>query len=1075
MVYKFPISIPTYSSETDSWSYTTFDTLAEFREFADKLFKEPGKYRFNETSRMFNEQARLFRQNKTYCSAPFKSKDFIKYWDHEKEKCTKGAIYTDGRRTWYLTRDYYMWLNFLPIYDKEEGSFGFAKIRDAQYHMALYELRAELHFKHCPILKKRQIASSYFHMAKLLNAFWFENGAVLKMGASREDYINLKGSWRFLTEYRDFLNKYTAWYRACTPDKVLNWQQRIEVTTPDGRKAYQGNKSLFTGTSFEKDPSAGVGGPCLLKGSLVIMSDGSYKPVEDIKIGDFVCGADGLPKRVHKLYSGESLMYKVEQTRGMTYYTTGNHILYLWDSYNNSYKKIKTKDFNLLSKNQKEVILKGKKFKGLEGFEKNLPVDPYYLGLYLGDGCKYDFTILVNRTKDVEVWDYIHKLSSREGHTLKLKNKNLYRNDYNDDMWELSLGVGKVRRPDVLKTSYVSKLRKLGLSNKHIPPEYFSSSRSQRLQLLAGILDTDGYWNSKKYRYEISIKDDRLASDITRLCVQLGLNTQVCKITNNGEKSTVYNKPHFTNRIHITGPVLNIPCKINRKKPTKESPIACRNTSTLTVSEDEIKEYYGFECEDNLFVLEDGTITHNCTYFFHEEGGIAPKADKTFFFMKPAMQSGMITTGVFIIAGSVGELDKCEPLKEMIMRPGSDFMSVTHNMMDENWTEGTTGLFIPEQWSMPPYIDEFGNSLVEEALQAIFEQRKIWKKEYSPEKYQYEVSQHPINIKEAFDFRTESVFPIHLVQKQIAAIDNKEIFLEYLDIYRDEHGMPKFKESRRQPLSFPVDKKLEDKRGCIIVHERPPENPEWGLFYASIDPVGEGKTTTSESLFCIQIYKAPLQKTVVSSEGTKSIIEGDKLVASWTGRFDDINDTHETALLLLEIYNAWALVESNVSLFIQYMILKNKQKYLVPRDRIVFLQEMKSNQTVYSPYGWKNTGTIFTNHLLSYSVEFCKEVINQDFLPDGSAIKTYYGVERIHDRWLLEEMLKYREGVNVDRLVAFSALVAFRTLLLANQGYKKTIEYKENFKESKKMYNLSTSPFTNVGKRRARNPFKNIR
>lgn len=725
MVYKFPISIPTYSSETDSWSYTTFDTLAEFREFADKLFKEPGKYRFNETSRMFNEQARLFRQNKTYCSAPFKSKDFIKYWDHEKEKCTKGAIYTDGRRTWYLTRDYYMWLNFLPIYDKEEGSFGFAKIRDAQYHMALYELRAELHFKHCPILKKRQIASSYFHMAKLLNAFWFENGAVLKMGASREDYINLKGSWRFLTEYRDFLNKYTAWYRACTPDKVLNWQQRIEVTTPDGRKAYQGNKSLFTGTSFEKDPSAGVGGPC--------------------------------------------------------------------------------------------------------------------------------------------------------------------------------------------------------------------------------------------------------------------------------------------------------------------------------------------------------------TYFFHEEGGIAPKADKTFFFMKPAMQSGMITTGVFIIAGSVGELDKCEPLKEMIMRPGSDFMSVTHNMMDENWTEGTTGLFIPEQWSMPPYIDEFGNSLVEEALQAIFEQRKIWKKEYSPEKYQYEVSQHPINIKEAFDFRTESVFPIHLVQKQIAAIDNKEIFLEYLDIYRDEHGMPKFKESRRQPLSFPVDKKLEDKRGCIIVHERPPENPDWGLFYASIDPVGEGKTTTSESLFCIQIYKAPLQKTVVSSEGTKSIIEGDKLVASWTGRFDDINDTHETALLLLEIYNAWALVESNVSLFIQYMILKNKQKYLVPRDRIVFLQEMKSNQTVYSPYGWKNTGTIFTNHLLSYSVEFCKEVINQDFLPDGSAIKTYYGVERIHDRWLLEEMLKYREGVNVDRLVAFSALVAFRTLLLANQGYKKTIEYKENFKESKKMYNLSTSPFTNVGKRRARNPFKNIR
>ena len=37
-----------------------------------------------------------------------------------------------------------MWLNFLPIFDKEEKKYGFAKVRDAQYHMALYELLAEL-------------------------------------------------------------------------------------------------------------------------------------------------------------------------------------------------------------------------------------------------------------------------------------------------------------------------------------------------------------------------------------------------------------------------------------------------------------------------------------------------------------------------------------------------------------------------------------------------------------------------------------------------------------------------------------------------------------------------------------------------------------------------------------------------------------------------------------------------------------------------------------------------------------------------------------------------------------------
>mgnify|MGYP003349047137 CR=1 FL=1 len=99
-----------------------------------------------------------------------------------------------------------MWLNFLPIFDKEQQKFDFAKIRDAQYHMALYELLAELNYKHSAILKKRQIASSYYHMAKFINTYWFESGAVLKLGASLKDYINEKGSWKFLDEYKTIEN-----------------------------------------------------------------------------------------------------------------------------------------------------------------------------------------------------------------------------------------------------------------------------------------------------------------------------------------------------------------------------------------------------------------------------------------------------------------------------------------------------------------------------------------------------------------------------------------------------------------------------------------------------------------------------------------------------------------------------------------------------------------------------------------------------------------------------------------------------------------------------------------------------
>ena len=159
--------------------------------------KEPGKYNFDESALVFNTEARKFQKQKYYCAAPVKSKDFITYWDDQKKKCRNGVIVKNNDKTWYITRDYYMWLNFLPIYDKEEKRFDFAKVRDAQYHMALYELLGELHYKHAIILKKRQIASSYFHMAKLINQYWFEEGAVLKIGASLKDYINEKGSWKF--------------------------------------------------------------------------------------------------------------------------------------------------------------------------------------------------------------------------------------------------------------------------------------------------------------------------------------------------------------------------------------------------------------------------------------------------------------------------------------------------------------------------------------------------------------------------------------------------------------------------------------------------------------------------------------------------------------------------------------------------------------------------------------------------------------------------------------------------------------------------------------------------------------
>ena len=474
------------------------------------------------------------------------------------------------------------------------------------------------------------------------------------------------------------------------------------------------------------------------------------------------------------------------------------------------------------------------------------------------------------------------------------------------------------------------------------------------------------------------------------------------------------------------------------------------------------------------------------TYFFHEEAGIAPKMNDTYGFMKPALKSGHIITGQFIAAGSVGDLDQCDPMKEYILHPDENgFYGVESNLLDSDGTIGRIGLFIPEQWSMPPYIDQYGNSKVEEALQALETEFARMKKELEPAAYQLTVSQQPRNIEEAFASRKASVFPTHLVSKQLQRIGDKQYPVEYLELSRDAEGKIVDKPSRKTPImEFPISKKTEDKEGVVCIYERPHKDPTFGMYYASVDPVGEGKTTTSESLCSIYVYRTPVEVIKKDRDSLSHSLERDAIVASWCGRFDDIKKTHERLEIIIEWYNAWTLVENNVSLFIHYMMERKKQRYLVPKSMMLFLKDIGANKNVFQEYGWKNVGTIFKGTILSYGIEFLKEEIDHETLPDGTIVKTTYGVERIPDPMLLKEMLAYRDGLNVDRIVAFCALVAFAKVQQANRGVSKRVEVtQDNLDNSQKFSKLNWSPFRHIGASKAnnsamrapRNAFKNIR
>jgi hypothetical protein len=148
------------------------------------------------------------------------------------------------------------------------------------------------------------------------------------------------------------------------------------------------------------------------------------------------------------------------------------------------------------------------------------------------------------------------------------------------------------------------------------------------------------------------------------------------------------------------------------------------------------------------------------------------------------------------------------------------------------------------------------------------------------------------------------------------------------------------------------------------------------------------------------------------------------------------------------------------------MISRKKQRYLVPKSQILFLKDLGANANVFQEYGWKNTGTLFKAHLLSYAIEYCKEELDVETKTDGTIVRTKYGIERIPDPMLLKEMQEYADGVNVDRLVSFAALVAFMRIQQANRGYSKRVimdDASKNLQKSNNLFKLNRTPFRHMG------------
>jgi superfamily II DNA or RNA helicase len=147
--------------------------------------------------------------------------------------------------------------------------------------------------------------------------------------------------------------------------------------------------------------------------------------------------------------------------------------------------------------------------------------------------------------------------------------------------------------------------------NKHIPHIYKCNSREVRLQLLAGLIDSDGYYSNKCF--DIVLKSEKLLDDVIYLARSLGFAAykkecqKTCTNAKNGPKTGTY----YRTTISGIG-VEKIPTKVLRKKAEPRLQIKDVLMTRIIPTSIGMGTYYGFEIDGNRrFLLGDFTVTHN--------------------------------------------------------------------------------------------------------------------------------------------------------------------------------------------------------------------------------------------------------------------------------------------------------------------------------------------------------------------------------------------------------------------------------------------------------------------------------
>nr|WP_185981707.1 PhoH family protein [Skermania sp. ID1734] len=355
--------------------------------------------------------------------------------------------------------------------------------------------------------------------------------------------------------------------------------------------------------------------------STKVLTPSGFRPIGELSIGDFVIGSDGKPTEVLGVYpQGFKDIARVTTQDGSSTLCSMDH---LWSVYTRSDRRhgkpprvLETKEMigNLRAAHyhRYELPLLSDP---VQFASQPVPMDPYALGLLLGDGCVAGQATPSFATRDPELADALE--AAIPGVRLRKTS-------------EIDHVINRVRTPDeviTLENPVTRAMRALGLwgtksNTKFIPEVYLFNSANVRHAVLQGLLDTDGgpvTQRGRTCRVQYTTVSPRLRDDVTFLVQSLGGVVYVRTRAAAGRKPGLAqgrDVPHRSDAfvLDIRLPAGLAPFRLARKATTYAAAGAKtprRYIESIEPAGTEEAVCIRVAAADSLYVTEDFLLTHN--------------------------------------------------------------------------------------------------------------------------------------------------------------------------------------------------------------------------------------------------------------------------------------------------------------------------------------------------------------------------------------------------------------------------------------------------------------------------------